>query len=63
MLASKFNGEISQDDILELLDGLKNTVYHSDKWTEWNIDEDEWTDGKVYACLEKIIQIIEEQPQ
>jgi hypothetical protein len=50
MLSDAFEGEISQFEIGELLAGLLKNVRKFDDWQNW-VDEEEWTDAKVYAAL------------
>lgn len=54
MLASEIPERVTRQDILTLLDGLKSNVKHTDDFNGWVSDEDDWTDGKVYACLERM---------
>lgn len=60
MLAGKFEGNITNEDILELISGLQSNVKHADDWSKW-VDEDEWNDAKVDAALQIIrIRVVQD---
>jgi hypothetical protein len=57
MLTSEIPDEVTKDDVSTLIDALKRNVSKTDDWQQW-LYEDEWSDGKIYRCLEYLEDIL-----
>ena len=58
MLSNKKPEYVEKDDILFLLNGLMQNTKNTDDWYGWIGDDDIWTDGKVYRCLEILHELL-----
>lgn len=54
MITNKYDGDVTNEMIYELLRGIMRNVRKQDDWESWVDNEEEWTDGKVYKTLKDV---------
>lgn len=55
----EYNGNVQKEEIYDVLCALMRNVKKQDDWMKWMGDDEEWTDGKVYKCLEICKELVE----